>query len=110
MKSSSTPVNQSQHTVALRSYGVKLSISADKTETLSAVLACLEDLLPGHELIPVSDFQHQFYMSSKPDGDAAIFKNGERLAAVCPFNDALDIFFSHIRLAVAENAVDRVFI
>jgi hypothetical protein len=110
MKSSSTPVSKSQHTVALRSYGVKLSISADKTETLSPILACLDDLLPGHEPIPVSDFRHQFYISSEPNGDAAIFKNGERLAAVCPFKDALDIFSSHIRLAVAENAADRVFI
>ena len=100
-----------KHHLFIESYGVKIVVTANRAEAVSAVRETLDEYLPGcyAETAP-GDVPHQFRLRWNPSGIDSFYRNGIKQYGAAPRAKLLENLGSAIRRTVAEHAVGRVFI
>ena len=100
-----------KYKISFESFGVKIGVAANVPEALEAIEGRLEAALPGcHRSIPDGNTDFQFSINWNTSGQGSLFLGGKRLHRRVGRDEALRSLVSTIRLTVAENAVDHVFV
>ena len=100
-----------KYKICFESFGVKIGVAANVPEAVEAIEGRLEAALPGcHQSIPDGNTDFQFSINWNRSGQDSLFLDGERLHPRVGRDEALRSLISKIRLTVAENAVDHVFV
>jgi hypothetical protein len=95
----------------LEAYGVRISIRTNEPGALQAAMERVAEVLPHFSWVDNdNNTDHEFRYSWNAGGRDSLYKNKEKIGINQERNYLIDRFGSELRLTVAENAVDRVFI
>lgn len=100
-----------RHQIIVESYGVANSIRVNSAAGVRAIRDVLRRYLPGCSFEKTTTpITHEFVYSWNASKLDSLYKDGERLSVRCKRDDLLESLGSAVRIAVAEFAIDRVFI
>ena len=97
--------------IVVRSYGVVCVVRTTSAGAFRPIRRVLETYLPACEFLsPETDAEHELWYSWNKNGRDSLYKNNEVISVRAKRDDLLESLGSAVRIAVAEYAVDRVFI
>ncbi|MBX3298551.1 MAG: hypothetical protein KF736_03685 [Acidobacteria bacterium] len=96
---------------AFASFGVRFAIESNSAQMLAEIREFLPDLLAGRvEPAMLSEAEHFYTYLARSDLLDTLLKNGSLLSALRHRDELIQVLKTSIRLSVAENAPDHVFI
>lgn len=99
--------------IGFTSYGVRICVTATDPELLEDIESLLPATLPGNVGAASKSFEpdFEFRIDQLPNGRYRLYKNGKIVPADDKIREHLiDFSLNQLRLTVAENAVDKVFV
>ena len=97
--------------ISFQAFGVKIEIRADEAELLRDVYEKLERVFPnGLEPAVETEIEYRFYIKSVETEKYELYRNGEKLCEDGGKELFLNMVESHLRITVAEFAVEKVFL
>lgn len=101
----------SKDSITFQAFGVKIQIKADEKRWLGEIYEKLERVFPnGLEKASESEVEYRFYVRLNESGKFELLRNGEIQCEDGGRELFLNMVESHLRITVAEFAVDKVFL